>query len=126
MWYLDPTGAAALSLYAVYDWTNTAFSTILRLTGAAVSPQMAKKLMYLAWRFSPVVDAYKSLTAYHVGDGIVVEVEIALDESTSLAEAHDISQTMQYCFEGSHRDPFPFFFFFSFSMRAFSDLLTQD
>ncbi|KAJ5993418.1 hypothetical protein N7451_009142 [Penicillium sp. IBT 35674x] len=100
IWYLDPLGAALLSLYVVYDWANTAFSTIVRLTGAAVSPQMDKKLMYLAWRFSPVVDAYKSMTAYHVGDGIVVEVEIALDESTSLAKAHDISQTMQYCFEG--------------------------
>lgn len=101
IWYLDPLGAALLSLYVVYDWANTAFSTIVRLTGAAVSPQMDKKLMYLAWRFSPVVDAYKSMTAYHVGDGIVVEVEIALDESTSLAKAHDISQTMQYCFEGN-------------------------
>lgn len=101
IWYLDPLGAAILSLYVVYDWANTAFSAIVRLTGAAVSPQMAKKLIYLAWRFSPVIDAYKSMTAYHVGDGIVVELEVALDEETPLAKAHDISQTMQYCFEGN-------------------------
>lgn len=100
IWYLDPVGAAILSLYVVYDWGNTALLTIFRLTGAAVFPQLAKKFIYLAWQFSPVIGAYKSMTAYHVGDGIVVEVEIALDESTSLAEAHDISQTMQYCFEG--------------------------
>lgn len=56
--------------------------------------------MYLAWRFSPVVDAYKSLTAYHAGDGILAEIDIVLDEETPLNRAHDIAQTMQYCFEG--------------------------
>ena len=100
IWYLDPLGAALLSVYVVYDWANTSLSTIIRLTGTTVSSQMDKKLMYLAWRFSPIIDAYKSMTAYHIGDGVVVEVEITLDESTSLPRAHDISQTMQYCFEG--------------------------
>lgn len=56
--------------------------------------------MYLAWRFSPVIDSYKSMTAYYLGDGIIVEVEITLDEKTPLPLAHDISQTIQYCFEG--------------------------
>ncbi|KAG0649382.1 Metal tolerance 9 [Hyphodiscus hymeniophilus] len=100
IWYLDPLGAAILSLFVIYDWANTSLSTIIRLTGTAVPIEMEKKLMYLAWRFSPVVDSYKSMTAYHAGDGIMVEVDITLDESTSLPRAHDVSQTMQYCFEG--------------------------
>ncbi|KAJ9296096.1 hypothetical protein DTO271G3_5671 [Paecilomyces variotii] len=84
IWYLDPIGAALLSL----------------LTGTAVSIQIARKLIYLAWRFSPVIDSYKSMTAYYLGDGIIVEVEITLDERTPLPLAHDIAQTIQYCFEG--------------------------
>ncbi|KAJ9363481.1 hypothetical protein C8Q69DRAFT_178738 [Paecilomyces variotii] len=100
IWYLDPLGAALLSLYVIYDWAHTSVTTINRLTGAAVSTQTAKKLIYLAWRFSPVVDSYKSMTAYYLGDGIIVEVEITLDERTPLPLAHDIAQTIQYCFEG--------------------------
>ena len=56
--------------------------------------------MYLAWRFSPVVDSYKLMTGYHAGDGIFVEADITLNEDTPLPIAHDVSQTMQYCFEG--------------------------
>lgn len=56
--------------------------------------------MYLAWRFSPVIDSYKSMIAYYAGDGVLVEVDVTLDEHTPLSRAHDISQTMQYCFEG--------------------------
>ncbi|KAL1874041.1 adenylate kinase [Paecilomyces lecythidis] len=100
VWYLDPLGAALLSLYVIYDWAHTSVTTINRLTGTAVSTPTAKKLMYLAWRFSPVIDSYKSMTAYYLGDGIIVEVEITLDEKTPLPLAHDISQTIQYCFEG--------------------------
>lgn len=100
MWYLDPSGATLLSLYVIYDWAHTTLSTITRLTGAAVPAHVAKKLMYLAWRFSPVIGSYKSMTAYYLGDGIIVEVEITLDESTPLCQAHDICQTIQYCFEG--------------------------
>lgn len=74
-----------------------------RLTGAAVPPELAKKLMYLAWRFSPVIDAYKSMTAYYLGDGVIVEVEIILDKETPLPLAQDISRTIQYCFEGNIR-----------------------
>lgn len=40
------------------------------------------------------------MTAYYLGDGIIVEVEITLDERTPLPLAHDIAQTIQYCFEG--------------------------
>ncbi|KAK5284244.1 adenylate kinase [Exophiala xenobiotica] len=100
IWWLDPLGAALLSLYVIYDWSKTSILTILKLCGTAVSTRLDKKLMYLAWRFSPVVDAYKSLTAYHAGDGILTEVDIVLDENTPLNRAHDIAQTMQYCFEG--------------------------
>lgn len=87
-----------MSLYVIYDWTNTLLSTIYKLCGTAVSVRLEKKLMYLSWRFSPVVDAYKSLTAYHAGDGILAEIDIVLDEKTPLNRPHDIAQTMQYCF----------------------------
>lgn len=56
-----------------------------------------RKLTYLAWRFSPVVKAYKNIKAYHAGDGIWVECDILLDPKTDLRHAHDVSEAMQYC-----------------------------
>lgn len=53
--------------------------------------------MFLAWRFSPVVNAYKNLQAYHAGDGVWVEVDILLDPKVNLKHAHDLAELMQYC-----------------------------
>ena len=57
-------------------------------------------MIYLAWRFAPVVDAYKTITAYHAGDGVWVELDIMLGEETRLSRAHDVAETLQYCLEG--------------------------
>ena len=56
----------------------------------------------MAWRFSPIVDAYKAITAYHAGDGVWVEMDILLDKETKLGKVHDIAETLQYCLEGKN------------------------
>lgn len=73
---------------------------MLRLTGSAVDDRILKKITFLAWRFAPVVDAYKTITAYHAGDGVWVEMDIMLSEQTKLGKAHDVAETLQYCLEG--------------------------
>ena len=100
IWWLDPLGAGLLSLYIIYDWSSTCFEQIFSLTGAAASDRVLEKLTFLAWRFSPLVDGYKSITAYHAGDGVWVEIDILLNEQTPLEEAHDVAETLQYCAEG--------------------------
>jgi hypothetical protein len=105
----------------MFDWGHTCLKHIDHLGGASVDETSLRKLMYLAWRFSPVVDAYKNIKAYHAGDGMWVECDLLLDPKTNLKEAHDVSelvsdllsvdsghwnlaytttQQMQYCFEG--------------------------
>ncbi|KAK3345874.1 hypothetical protein B0T25DRAFT_520414 [Lasiosphaeria hispida] len=100
IWWLDPLGASLLAVYIILDWAETCLENVSRLTGSSVDPVLQRKLLYLAFRFSPVVEGFKSLTAYHAGDGIWVELDILLDESTSLPLAHDIAETLQYCYEG--------------------------
>jgi divalent metal cation (Fe/Co/Zn/Cd) transporter len=100
IWWLDPLGAGLLSLFIIYDWGSTLFTNITRLTGAAVDDRVLEKVTFLAWRFSPLVDGYKSITAYHAGDGVWVEIDILLDEKTPLEHAHDVAETLQYCCEG--------------------------
>lgn len=99
-WWLDPVGAGLLSLYIIYDWAGTCFENITRLSGQAAESALEKKLLYLAYRFSPVVDGFKSVTSYHAGDGIWVEYDILLNEETRLHRTHDIAETLQYCCEG--------------------------
>ena len=65
----------------------------------AESDKLMKKFMYLAYRFTPVVDGFKSIIAYHSGDNCVVELEILLPGDTKLEKTHDIAETLQYCAE---------------------------
>ncbi|KAF7510395.1 hypothetical protein GJ744_006674 [Endocarpon pusillum] len=100
VWWLDPVGAAILSLFIIYDWTATSLENVTRLSGSAVSKAIQQKLTFLAYRFAPVVDGIKSITAYHAGDKAWVEYDILLPEKMPLASAHDIAETLQYCCEG--------------------------
>ncbi|KAF2659048.1 hypothetical protein K491DRAFT_226519 [Lophiostoma macrostomum CBS 122681] len=99
VWWLDPVGATILSLFIIYDWAGTCIENVTRLTGEAADDRTARKLMFMAWRFSPLVGGYKMMKAYHAGDGVWVEVDILMDEKTPLREAHDIAETLQYCLE---------------------------
>ncbi|KAF2154752.1 hypothetical protein K461DRAFT_311154 [Myriangium duriaei CBS 260.36] len=99
-WWLDPVGAALLSLFIIYDWAGTGFENVTRLSGQTANEHLLKKLMYMAYRFSPVVGGFKNITAYHAGDGVWVEFDVLLDGNTKLYKSHDISETLQYCAEG--------------------------
>lgn len=99
-WWLDPVGAGLLSLFIIYDWAGTCFENITRLSGQAADEDLQKKVLYLCYRFSPVVAGFKSITCYHAGDGVWVEVDILLDDNTRLHKSHDIAETLQYCLEG--------------------------
>ncbi|EHY51792.1 Metal tolerance protein 7 [Exophiala dermatitidis] len=99
VWWLDPLGAALLSLYIIYDWADTCVENVTRLCGLTVDDALHKKLIYLAFRFSNLVSGFKSVTAYHAGDGVWAEYDILLDESMPLRRTHDIAETLQYCAE---------------------------
>lgn len=99
-WWVDPTGAAFLSVFIIFDWGHTCFENMVRLSGEAADERTYSKLTYLAYRFSPVVEGIKSITAYHAGDGVWVEFDILLNEQTRLNRSHDVSETLQYCAEG--------------------------
>lgn len=99
LWWFDPVGAALLSLFIIYDWAETSIENVTRLTGSAADDRVHRKMLYLAYRFTPVVSGLKRVTAYHAGDGIWVEMDVLLEEKTPLRRAHDIAETLQYCCE---------------------------
>lgn len=100
VWWLDPVGASILSLFIIYDWAGTCLENVTRLTGEAANDRTNRKLTFMAYRFSPLVDGFKSIKAYHAGDGVCVEVDILMSEDAKLRNAHDVAETLQYCLEG--------------------------
>ena len=101
VWWLDPVGATLLSLFVVYDWAGTCLENVARLTGVAASIRTEQKMLYMAWRFAPLVEGYKMVRAYHAGDGVWVEMDVLMSENTPMRTAHDVAETLQYCTEGA-------------------------
>lgn len=50
-------------------------------------------------RFAKTIRSIQGLQAYHAGDKLNVEVDIVLDEKTSLRDSHDLAESLQYVLE---------------------------
>ncbi|KAF1942069.1 hypothetical protein EJ02DRAFT_376395 [Clathrospora elynae] len=100
VWWLDPVGASILSLFIIYDWAGTCLENVTRLTGEAANERVERKMMFMAYRFAPLVEGFKSIKCYHAGDGVCVEVDVLMKEETPLRRCHDVAETLQYCLEG--------------------------
>ncbi|KAJ5272322.1 hypothetical protein N7478_007447 [Penicillium angulare] len=99
LWYLDPLGGVFLSVYIMWNWGQTASDYIVRLTGAAASATDHSILLYMTMRFSRVILKIQDLKAYYAGDKLNVEVDLVVDERTSLRDSHDVGESLQYILE---------------------------
>lgn len=99
VWFLDPAGGLFLSFYVIFNWASTAKEHIAHLTGAAASPDDRSVFLYLVMRFAACIRWVQNLEAYHSGDRLNVEVDVVLDETTTLHDSHDIGESLQYMLE---------------------------
>ncbi|KAF2258681.1 hypothetical protein CC78DRAFT_477720 [Lojkania enalia] len=99
IWWLDPLGGILLSFYVIINWSRTSAEHIRNLTGAAASADERNILLYLTMRFAKTIKKIQGLQAYHAGDKLIVEVDIVLDEGTSLRDSHDLGESLQYVIE---------------------------
>lgn len=56
-------------------------------------------LLYLTMRFAKTIKQIQGLQAYHTGDKLNVEVDLVLDEATTLRDSHDLGESLQYVLE---------------------------
>ena len=56
------------------------------------------RVLYLCSRFNPVLEI-GDVECYHIGDDLIVEVDIILPQASSLHFAHDVSETVQCVLE---------------------------
>ncbi|KAK3715376.1 hypothetical protein LTR37_007104 [Vermiconidia calcicola] len=99
IWWLDPLGGILLSFWVIGNWAQTSTMHIRNLTGAAASADERNILLYLTMRFAKTIKKIQGLQAYHSGDKLNVEVDIVLDEGTSLRDSHDLGESLQYVLE---------------------------
>lgn len=81
------------------SWTSTSSEHVQNLTGASATADERKILLYLTMRFAKI-KGIQSIQAYHAGDKLHVEVDIVLDESTTVRDSHDLGESLQYALEG--------------------------
>ncbi len=99
IWWLDALGGLLLSFYVMFNWASTSSEHIRHLTGAAATADQRNVLLYLTMRFAKTIKYIQGIQAYHAGDKLNVEVDIVLDEDTSLKDSHDLSESLQYVLE---------------------------
>ncbi|KAL2263845.1 hypothetical protein VTK26DRAFT_4754 [Humicola hyalothermophila] len=99
IWWLDALGGLALSLIVIFNWSQTSYEHIRRLSGFSATPDQRNILLYLTMRFAKTIKRIQGLQAYHAGDKLIVEVDIVLDASTPLRDSHDLSESLQYVLE---------------------------
>lgn len=112
---MDALGGLLLSLFVIFNWAGTSAGHIRNLTGAASTADERNVLLvscredfentlliflqYLTMRFAKTIKQIQGLKAYHSGDKLNVEVDIVLDENTSLRDSHDLGESLQYVLE---------------------------
>ncbi|KAK0915471.1 hypothetical protein LTR91_006710 [Friedmanniomyces endolithicus] len=99
IWWLDALGGVVLSIYVIFSWSGVCLDHIRKLTGCAATADERNVLLYLTMRFAKTIKQIQGLQAYHAGDKLNVEVDIVLDEGTSLKDSHDLGESLQYVLE---------------------------
>lgn len=93
-WWIDPTGAIALAVYTIVNWSGTVIENAVSLVGQTAPPEVLQKLTYLVIRH-PQVKRIDTVRAYTFGVLYFVEVDIELPEEIPLKKAHTIGETLQ-------------------------------
>ncbi|WVQ73508.1 hypothetical protein IAR50_003080 [Cryptococcus sp. DSM 104548] len=95
---LDPIGGMVLSLYIIVEWIKTLHENFANLSGKAAPPDQITRVLYLVSRFNPVLEI-ADVECYHIGDDLIVEVDVILPRSSTLRYAHDVGETVQCVLE---------------------------
>ncbi|WVF68721.1 hypothetical protein IAT40_003493 [Kwoniella sp. CBS 6097] len=95
---LDPIGGMVLSTYIIVEWIKTLLQNFANLSGKSASRDQITRVLYLVTRFNPVLEI-ADVECYHIGDDLIVEIDVILPRSSSLHFAHDVGETIQCVLE---------------------------
>lgn len=104
LWFLDPVGAIAISIYIIWSWYNTGREQITHLSGIAAPLEFVQEICTKVEQYNQNKDSTETFDidwcrAYHFGPKFLVEMEIVLPPETILKESHDLGMKLQYFIE---------------------------
>ncbi|KAI9795296.1 MAG: hypothetical protein M1833_007268 [Piccolia ochrophora] len=94
-WWIDPSGAIALSCLIVTLWLRTAYSEFQLLIGVTADTQLQQLITYVSMTHSEMISHIDTVRAYHSGPRMIVEVDIVMDASDTLRATHDVAEELQ-------------------------------
>ena len=88
LWWADPGGAVAISVYIILAWWDIAKDHIEQIVGKGAEPEQILALSKIASSFKDGFDL-GSIRAYHFGPNFIVELGMVVSNETTVSETHD-------------------------------------
>ena len=92
---LDPIGAVLLALYIIFNWAMVGYEQLKNLVGHRADRRFLSKITYIVAEHSEEILKVETVRAYSFGIDYLVEVNIVLDPTMPLNEAHDVGESLQ-------------------------------
>ncbi|KAF8066373.1 hypothetical protein HT031_002697 [Scenedesmus sp. PABB004] len=94
-WWVDPSGAIAISAYIVVRWLAIAKQQVDKIVGRGAPALFIEQLEALANSHHEAM-GLDVIRAYHFGARYIVEMEVLLPATMSVRDSHDISLDLQH------------------------------
>ncbi|KAI0561799.1 Cation efflux transmembrane protein [Gracilaria domingensis] len=95
LWWVDPIGGIVISCLIIRNWVRHTLGHVDQLLGKAADRDILNLITFVACNHDSSILLVDTVRAYHVGNGIYVEVDIALPAQMPLREAHDVGESLQ-------------------------------
>lgn len=95
VWWVDPLGGIFISGLIIRNWLSHIVGHLDQLLGKVADCDILNVITFVACNHDSNILLVDTVRAYHVGNGIFVEVDIALPAQMPLREAHDVGESLQ-------------------------------
>jgi len=91
LWAADPLGAMVLAVYIAYSWYKTGRQSMRKLVGVEADRDLVFDISQRIARFQSRNAELDWLRCYHLGNNVIVEVEIVMPDTFTLQQTADIA-----------------------------------
>lgn len=95
LWWFDPAGGIAISLYIVWSWLALAKSQVNKIIGMGAPKDILDALRSVASEHNDDMEV-DSVRAYHFGVNYFVEIDIVVSGDMTVTDSHDLAVDLQH------------------------------